>query len=359
VLHLQAGSTLCRCRGKPARLAGRLTHGAHRLGGAGSSAVRLLFFAQHEVENMAPNKPGSPAKVKEPDALFKELADLDVGIAERWQECARAHGNRKFKLKEDDVKAILFSLLSKDRAVTEKQAKAIMLLVRSGAFSDDGFATLIAYVQIADKYGFLQPGASPLTTTAELKPILGALGMGMISKITFKSPGTGLSYSPSHYLAIKELIAKSKITVLEIRLGGLNIKVGLTTAGNYRTDQNFLYVLDGVPPNKKMPTIVHEVTHAIQDWRDVRTLCKYAEADAYIAGAIADQTMTGGDLAHGGPMFEAAANAARKVIKGQTDQSDQSWTRAYDDVAAEVEKNPGYASVANEAFQTTEKDEGH
>jgi hypothetical protein len=42
-------------------------------------------------------------------------------------------------------------------------------MVRGGAFSEDGCATLIAYVQVADKYGFLQAGASPLTTTAEFK----------------------------------------------------------------------------------------------------------------------------------------------------------------------------------------------
>ena len=41
-----------------------------------------------------------------------------------------------------------------------------------------------------------------------------------------------------------------------------------------------------VSPQKRIALIVHEVTHAIQDWKDDRSLRLHVEADAFIAEGV-------------------------------------------------------------------------
>ena len=69
--------------------------------------------------------------------------------------------------------------------------------------------------------------------------------------------------------------------------------------------------------------IVHEATHAIQDWQDVAAKNKYIEADAYIAGAVADLAQGGNVVAaQTGLIYPAATSAAKLVLAGRGNPAD-------------------------------------
>jgi hypothetical protein len=100
-----------------------------------------------------------------------------------------------------------------------------------------------------------------------------------------------------------------------------------------------------VDPIQRKVTIVHEVTHAIQDWEDVASLLHDEEADAHIAETVAHHSLQGTFPTSDRVLFkDEAAAAARFVIAKQADQSNKDWIKAYQDlvkVVASHHKKPG------------------
>jgi hypothetical protein len=287
--------------------------------------------------------------------LYEALLKLDRGIAERWK--ARARDNPKHKLTPDDIDAICLPLAKGQTAIQERQAAALMELLGSAEFTPNALIELAVFVQIADEdLGLFRAGADPLVTADELKFVNDAFGMGVIGSINFKSPQTGLSYSPESYLAIQQLIAKSKIIVLQIRTKGLSAM--MRNIGVYTSNSNWLYLYDSGSPGDQTMTIVHEATHAFQDWRNVKTIHKYSEADAYIAGAAADRATGTGAQSLKSPIYDVAYTTAKLVADRQAVPSNPAWITAYNNVVAAVDKSPTYAKVKNLPFVTTEKGEG-
>ena len=303
---------------------------------------------------MPPPKPAQPGKS---NAFFEEVARLDRGIADRWK--LRARNDPKYRLKGADVEFIVLPLLRKERQVNERHAAALMKLLGGAEFTDEGLIHLRVFIQVAEDGSYLMAGATPLVSANELKPVNNALGMGTVAGITFKSPGTGLSYSPSQYRAIQALIAKNDIAVLEVRLAGLEKFAGLVVGGTYVSDINRLFVYQHASPAQLTIIVVHEVTHAIQDWRNVRTTMKYAEADAYIAGAVADLSLRTGKPTLAGPVFDPAIAAARLVIGGEAVSGNAAWEAAYKAVVADVAKSPVYKKVKDIRLETIQKGEGN
>ena len=287
--------------------------------------------------------------------LYEELLKLDRGIAERWKK--RARDNPKHKLTIDDVDFIVFPL-AKQAAIYERQSAALMKLLGGAEFADAGLVELRVFVELADeRLGLFRAGADPLITPDELKFINNAFGMGVIGRINFKSPKTGLAYGVGSFLAIQQLIAESRIIVLQIRTSGLSTM--MRGIGRYTSDANWLYMYDAGTPDAQTMTIVHEAAHAFQDWRDAKTILhKHAEADAYIAGAVADHATGTGKQSLAGPIYDVAYKTARLVVDRQAVPSNADWIKGYDDVVAEVEKSPLYVKVKDLALVTTEKGQG-
>jgi hypothetical protein len=289
--------------------------------------------------------------------FYDELAALDRGIADRWK--VRAHDDPKRKLKPKDVEAILDPLMKPDGTINEKQVEAIAKIVLDGACTDEALAVIQVYIEVGVQAGLFQNGGDVLVTPEEFKPVTNALGTGMTGKIAFKSPGTNFSYVPGHYQAIQSLIFKSKIFVFEVRLHSMDIFARIQTIGQYRSNSNYLYIFAGRPPAETAMTIVHEVTHAIQDWQDISARNKYVEADAYIAGAVADISQGGkGTDANKGKIYTPAMDAAKLVVAGKASGTDKEWTDAYKAVVKDVEKNDTYKKTNEQMFEQSEKGEG-
>jgi len=75
-------------------------------------------------------------------ALYDQVAALDKGIADRWK--ARTRDNPGHKLTPGDIDAIVSPMLKKSdlqrgaARITEKQAEAIVALVRATNFDKGG-----------------------------------------------------------------------------------------------------------------------------------------------------------------------------------------------------------------------------
>jgi hypothetical protein len=288
-----------------------------------------------------------------PSDVYQDLAKFDRQVADLWRR--RTHDNPDHRLTEADIDFILTPLL-KGHAIGEGRATALYHLFQL-KFTDDALGYFGALLQVADQRTELfRNGGDPLMTTEELKPVNNALGMAVVSKITFKSPGTGLSYSPSSYRAIQELIAQSRIIVLQINTGGLS--KSLSNIGVYESNSNWLCVYDSGTPVQKTVAIVHESTHAFQDWSDVRAKVKFIEADAYVAGGVADRVVGPGTPCMEVPTYQAGYKAAEFVIAGEAVPGNRAWIGAYNEVVAAVSQSPNYAQKKDTFFPTVEPREG-
>ena len=103
----------------------------------------------------------------------------------------------------------------------------------------------------------------------------------MTGKIAFKNPGTNFSYVPGHYQVIQDLISKPEVPVFKVRLHGMD---GFANVRRWpligRMRPSLHLSLLHVGPTAM--TIVHEATHAIQDWAEISAKNIYIETDAYI-----------------------------------------------------------------------------
>jgi hypothetical protein len=117
------------------------------------------------------------------------------------------------------------------------------------------------------------------------------LGAAVTSQIRFTSPFTHITYSSPQYAAILKLIEQKEIEVIALPAGGVVNLYGFLGGGDasYRSDLDRLFVPDWdfeYPPFYSL--VVHEATHAIQDWVDVDKLFQWdTETDAFVAQAIA------------------------------------------------------------------------
>jgi hypothetical protein len=290
-------------------------------------------------------------------ALYDELVKLDKPIADRWK--ARLRGDPKRTLGPMDADAILKPLMQPDRTISDSETRAIAKMVTWGEWTPEALAVIRVIVRVGVEGGLFQNGGDIFVSPEKLRPVSSALGAGMTGKIAFKSPGTNFSYVPGHYQAIQQLISQSKIVVLEIRLYGLEIIARITTGGEYHSDANRLYIFAGKTPPETAMMIVHEATHAIQDWQDVAAKNKYIEADAYIAGAVADLAQGGNVVAaQTGLIYPAATSAAKLVLAGRGNPADPAWDHCYKAVVEGVEKSDAYKETNEMMFDPSRKDEG-
>jgi hypothetical protein len=284
------------------------------------------------------------------DAQF--LADLkacDPGIAERWQKV----GGKLDKTVDETVFDKVFLPVFKGKSISTGQAKALDLFWMKmwPKFTDDAGALYQTAIRIAyDNELFTANPSARLKTADQLKDYFGAIGAAA-GKLTFTSPGTGIAYTPDTYLAIKQLMTDGQIAVFEADAAYLQAK-----AGRYRSDVNRLVLYKTPKPENKRWAIVHEVTHAIQDWFDIKKKFKYTETDAFIAAAVAalgvnEATYTAMQD------YPSQRAAAQIVLDKKAVLSNADWTGAYANVVKDVAASVDYSAIAETDFdgKTDEK----
>jgi hypothetical protein len=277
--------------------------------------------------------------------LYDQIAALDKGVADRWK--ARSHDNPQHKLTPADVDSIISPLLKTEKKesakITEKQAEAIVALVRGTGLEKGALDRIRFWVKFAEKS--LSLDLQPLVSADDLLPINQSLATA--SKISFASPGTKINYAPHDYMAIAELIQRQKIMVFQARMGDLFVLT--EDDGEYRSDFNMLFIYDKRDNVAFTGTIVHECTHAIQDWLDIAMQRRFAEADAYIAGfAMLSTQQFAGDLS------DAAFRASRFVIDRKAQSGNKDWQKAYDQVVKAYDNSH---TDGRELMRNTEKGE--
>src|SRR5262249_16953630 len=95
-----------------------------------------------------------------------------------------------------------------------------------------------------------------------------------------------------------------------------------------------LYSMD---PRERRHDLVHEGTHIVQDWEDVRSLTHHNEADALIAQTVAELTLyPGAPNTDEGDVSKAAFAAAKMVIDKTAIDNNKAWQTAYKNVVTAV-----------------------
>lgn len=275
--------------------------------------------------------------------LYDRAAKLDRGVADRWK--ARSGDKPDYKLKPDDIDAMMGPLVGRGKTMTESQANAVALLVQGTRIDRKDVplirARLRNFMHKAEDAGSLD--LKPLITADELAPVLSALTTPSIGLINFKSPKTGLTYSAFDYAAVRKFVESKTILVAEALIGGLSPVA--KQDGEYNSDQNVLIVYSGLSPTDRIVTVVHESTHVIQDFRDAKGISTHFEADAFIAEAVVISSLVG-QQEFDDAIKEAAFAAAQLVIDRKASGSDKGWTDAYQAVLDAVNKSPVYRAKA-------------
>src|SRR5262245_15795578 len=121
---------------------------------------------------------------------------------------------------------------------------------------------------------------------------------------------------------------------------------------------NQLSLYGSSKPEDLVPEVVHEATHAIQDWLDVEKENMYMECDAYIAQSVIYKTLRDrlqpGQTTPVGVAYDVAADLVRS---GNAKSLNKPWTDAYDKVLAAVTKDPRYTATNKMMFPSKDAKE--
>jgi len=247
-----------------------------------------------------------------PRDLYDDLCDLDVGMAAAYK---RAVG-RSFNGTINETEALtIFRQATDGKKITSDEAEALVLILQSGRFDTGAKAVLKKEIKKKKQLLYNKDARHELTGN-QLNDIKAALSPAAVKDINFKSLKTPITYLSTHYSVIWKLIMKDEIDVYEIDARGLNRVAGLGGA-NYRSSQNELNVYKTTRSASWQALVIHEATHAIQDWLDLRdSEVRFIEADAYTAQGIACHRLgvsVSTDLTH--PLASAYHGTAKLIYE--------------------------------------------
>jgi hypothetical protein len=266
---------------------------------------------------------------------FESAARLDRGIADRWK--ARTRESLTHEVTKADVQIIIGPLFAGGRKLKPQEGEAIMILFSPPVkFTDDGMELVKKLV--SDAISQERVTKRPITG-AVLRAFDEALSAKFVSQIIFKSPGTGINYAPSDYLTVARLIRDGKVAANELQMGGIS-RVRSTKAEYDPLPNEVLLtefdLTDMSDLNRFRMAVVHESTHVIQDWQDVRPQRAHEEADAFIAQGIVARVLgrTPGD----GWLSIKVNDAAHHVMNRMPQGNNKDWQKAYEAVAGEMKQ---------------------
>jgi hypothetical protein len=173
----------------------------------------------------------------------------------------------------------------------------------------------------------------PIVDEKQLQQIANLLSNGVVSRITFKSPGTKITYAPFDYIAVGQLIVNRDVKVFVSHTGGLSTLAD--DVATYQSDLNY-FMIYGMDPRKRRVAIVHEATHVIQDWEDVSSLAHQDETDAFIAESVAELSLYPDSRDPNDGDLEKKALAAAKMVIDKTAIDNRDWQRAYENLVTAI-----------------------
>ena len=184
-------------------------------------------------------------------------------------------------------------------------------------------------------YRAIRLNLQPVFELDALLPIADFLRNRVVGSVIFKSPGTGISYAPFDYIAVGQLILNRDVTVLMSKTGGLSSLGDIP--GEYYHEEN-MFLIYNMDPRSRRLNFVHEGTHIIQDREDVCSLAYHAEADAFIAQAIAELALAKDYPAppEMNDFSRTSLLAAQMIVNKTAVDSNQQWQKAYGDVVKAV-----------------------
>jgi hypothetical protein len=283
------------------------------------------------------------------DALYKKLKDVEPTIAEAYK--AAVKGN---VINHDALMAILTKVVDpnglKKSDISPEEAQALVLIIDSGELTDSTKKSLLAAIRHENGLNSLLNGTGVelAPNDPELARFHSVFAIKHTGNLKFYSKGTSLTYSPSQYQAVAQLVKGGKIKVVKVMDRGLFAKA--VADAIYVPDGGGTFFFAEHPGEKdfflRAPDIVHEATHAVQDWFDISSTVtvRYVEADAYIAQAVVD--------AKNAPQVLKAA--AKFVLDGKATKGNEAWEKAYEAAAVWVDNHADYKDRANDASKMAE-----
>jgi hypothetical protein len=286
------------------------------------------------------------------ETLLEKLRHKEPGIAAAFQN---AMAGKKADARLDARGAgLIFRKAIDDHAISSKEAEALVLIIESGVLDDAARTQLLDELGGTDAENAVIKGtAHRLRSAAELAGFNKALELKVVKGITFWSPGTFSHYRPIHYLAIQEMVAAGKIPVFEHQTANLNRYAHLGLGAYDYILHQFDFYQDF---QDHLLLIVHEATHAIQDWRNFAAALKFIETDAFIAEAVVkiDLNLDWFPWTH--PTKAAVdSDAVKLVLDGKAQNGNAAWKKAYDDVVASVSVEGEYQKIKDSMIDMNEK----
>jgi hypothetical protein len=226
-----------------------------------------------------------------PAEILKKLSDPD--IRRLYQRAIGQHSRAGASIDKREIEGIFKEVLL-DKWIDKKETADLALLLEYAQLAPNikrHLRTLLfnKEIQIARQKRRRLSGN-------ELRDVVYVLRKHTRG-LKFTNPKDNITYSERHYDVIGERILRGAIrvfTYVDRTSGAIFV-----SEGHYRGLENELYIRhpyydvtsDGNPdPHLKAlnfaGVIVHEVTHAVQDWMDLRISPNSSEADAYLASAL-------------------------------------------------------------------------
>jgi hypothetical protein len=285
--------------------------------------------------------------------IYEYLEAFDKDLAATFEKLTK--GDPTKKLGKADAQQLMDVLL-KDGKITADEGVAMDKLIYDAKFDDDALGLMALKLQEAIKLhdAFLNAAIKIPPNSTMIDPLVNMLGIANTGKIEFTSPGSKLAYNTNQYLTIKSMVYDGDIPLYQAAVGSFrnNPLINFKLGGTYTSDTNKLIYYDAYDQIENAITLVHETTHAIQDWLDVTSTVRFFEADAYIAGAVTAVALKQkrSYFPKASPYIPAFDKAAPLVVKGKAkDPNDKTWTAAYKLVTDAVAKDPLYIGKIDDA----------
>jgi hypothetical protein len=251
---------------------------------------------------MAP--PLKPAKLRlRDDPVYSQLRDhkiKDLYLRARYQRVQRTRNGRvgidPSEITLEELWFIIEAAMDYDtiNSVEHEDLKLLLskalLTPHAKKWLSDGLA--------ARAKRHITARLNKLDNEGERKRLFDALSDDVINGLNYRNPVSNVQYTSAEFETVRRLIARNHITVYEYQvLAGANAEaVGKTSAGGfYDWKANKLKIrVPGDPYWSEhqgaradyRDTVVHESTHALQDWKNRKMNYAAVEADAYVAGAL-------------------------------------------------------------------------
>lgn len=274
-----------------------------------------------------------------PQEICVALRQLSVPIADAYRSITNLDPKRAITEAEmQRLYKFVYDPNNKDNLIDERDADALIILIDNANFAEDVLDNLGGLIQ-GDHSALIAGTGRRLTTDAELKEVKSVLSLMSSQKFSFWSYGSKITYTPNMYAVISDLIDQQKIEIIEVKDHGLMRRTG--GKGVYDFEKNTLTLFEE-PAVERANTIIHECTHAIQDWFSDKTyLNNFLEADGFIAGAIIDivnnrPAATGADAStmayKAAKDFVMTGQATEFTTKNNRRVENTAWNRSYNTV---------------------------